>query len=418
MSNNIKYHLEPNQIIEPLGYMNLIVENYSKEINSRIIVVNDNGIVKGDSNKEFIGESFKHDEIKDALRGITASNVYFFKEYGHVLYISVPVMIQNDVIGAILISVPIDDIYETVRHINKQLIIISLASILIIAIFSFIFSGVVFRPIDRFTKAIIKMSQGDLKQKININTNDEFKKMGDAFNTMILKLDQVDNQRKDFVANVSHELRTPLSSIKLLSESLIHQNESNILIYKEFLNDISAEVDRLNNIIEELLILVDLDKEKLHVNYKITYINFLLEKIINRMKPLAQQKKIDLILDLNEKIQIKVDTEKIQQAVINIIHNAIKYTPENGEVNVSLYHKGRYVVIEVRDNGIGIPKESISHIFDRFYRVDKARTRNTGGTGLGLSIAHQIISLHQGVIEVESELGKGSIFYIKIPYDI
>jgi len=230
-----------------------------------------------------------------------------------------------------------------------------------------------------------------------------------------MKLDQVDKQRKEFVANVSHELRTPLSSIKLLSESLIHQNEDNIMIYREFLKDIDSEIDRLNNIIDDLLSLVDMDKEQLTINYKTTYVNYLLEKIISRLKPLADKKSISLSFIAGQRVQIKMDTEKIQQALINIIHNAIKYTPNGGQVKVRLYSDGKFIVIKIRDNGMGIPKESLSYIFERFYRVDKARSRNTGGTGLGLAIAKQVVNLHQGDITVESEVGKGSIFYVRIP---
>ena len=133
------------------------------------------------------------------------------------------------------------------------------------------------------------------------------------------------------------------------------------------------------------------------------------------MKPLAKKKSIQLKLSLKEKIQIEVDSEKIQQAIINIIENAIKYTQDGGIIEVKLFTEGKYAVIEIRDNGIGIPKESLPYIFERFYRVDKARSRSTGGTGLGLAIAWQIVSLHQGLIDVKSDAGKGSTFYIKLP---
>lgn len=418
VANNIKHFITLDSMSEAKMYVNPIAEKYSKDINGRVIVVDKSGIVKGDSNKEFLGETFRHKEIQNALNGQTSTNTFKFKEYGHVLYVAVPAIVQNRVVGATLLSISINDIYKDVNHIKLNLFFISIVCILLIALISFIFSGFAIMPLERFTKVINSIAKGDFKQRVEVNTNDEFKNMAYAFNAMIMKLDQVDKQRKEFVANVSHELRTPISSIKLLSESLLHQDEDDINIYKEFMMDIAAESDRLNNIIDELLSLVDLDKEKLHLNYKITYINFLLEKIVNRLKPLAEKKDIKLKLYLNEKIQIKVDSDKIQQAIINIIENAIKYTQEGGEVKVSLYSQGKWCIIEVRDNGIGIPENGLTHIFDRFYRIDKARSRKTGGTGLGLSIANQIVALHQGNIEVESKIGKGSVFYIKIPNDI
>lgn len=418
IANNVKSYIVLDSMYEATEHINLIAENYSKEISGRVIVVDDEGVVRGDSNKEYLGRAFKHIEIQDALKGQTSTNTYNFKEYGHVLYVVVPSIVQSRIVAATLISVSLNDIYEDVNKINQNLILISIACTLLIVIISFIFSGFAIMPIERFIKAINNMLKGDFKQKVIINTNDEFKNMADAFNAMIMKLDQVDKQRNEFVANVSHELRTPISSMKLLSESLLHQEEDNINIYKEFMLDIASETDRLNNIIDELLVLVDLDKEKLHLNYRITYMNFLLEKIVNRLKLIAEKKKINLKLHLNERIQIKVDSDKIQQSIINIIDNAIKYTQEGGEVKVRLYSQNKWCIIEIKDNGIGIPENSLYHIFDRFYRIDKARSRKTGGTGLGLAIANQIVTLHQGIIEVESKVGKGSTFYIKIPNDI
>lgn len=399
-------------------FLSTRIKPHSEELGSRIIVVNTENKVIGDSSEGYRGKIFMHKEIQDALNGKNVNGVYNFKNIGHVLYTAVPMIDKQERIGAILISTSLDDIYEQVAEINNKLMLISVTSIIFIALLSFIFASYLSNPIEQFTRAISQISQGKLNRRIVINSNDEFKKMGESFNIMLDKLDQVDKQRKDFVANVSHELRTPLSSVKLLSESLIHQEEKDINIYKEFLKDINSEVNRLNNIIDDLLALVDLDKKKLTLEFKITYINFLLEKIVARLQPLAKEKSIDLKLTLMDRVQINVDASKIQQSIINIIHNAIKYTPKGGKVEVILYTKGKFAIIEIKDSGIGIEKESLPHVFDRFYRVDKARARNTGGTGLGLSIAHQIVTLHQGTIEVESEVGKGSSFYIKLPTDI
>lgn len=406
----------PDRMKEP--YVKNLIKNYSKEINSRIIIVDNDYVVRGDSNNSFVGYIFKHIELQRALKGESVSNVYNFEEYGHVMYVAVPIISNNKIIGATLLSSSIDDSYNLIKELNKKLFFISLISIIFISLISFIFAGIIANPINKFINVINNISKGKLGERVQIESNDEFKMMADAFNVMIMKLEQVDKQRKDFVANVSHELRTPLSSIKLLAESLLTQKEQDISYYKEFLKDIDSEIDRLSNIINDLLLLVDLDKEKLKLNISPVYINFLLENIIKRFKPLANKKSIDLQLKLCEKIQMRIDGEKMQQAIINIIHNAIKYTPEGGRVRVSLYSQNKQVKIKVEDNGIGIPKESLSNIFDRFYRVDKARSRATGGTGLGLSIASQIVSLHGGSIEVESKLGEGSKFYIVLPYDI
>ena len=413
ISNRIRYQLVSDRMNENLTKSG--IKEYSKEINSRIIIVDKSHKVRGDSNNLFIDEVFYHDEINDALKGESNSNIYNFKNTGRVMYIAVPIVFDSQIIGATLISTSINDIYEEVKHISRKIDLISVICMLATGLIAFLFANVIFRPLDDLKGAIKSATRGQLQEVVNIKANDEFQEVGEAFNMMVLQLEQVDTQRKDFVANVSHELKTPLTSIKILSESLINQKNFDVDVYRDFLMDIDSEVDRLNNIITDLLSLVNLDKEKITLEYKPTYVNFLLEKIYLRLKPMAEIKNVDLKLVLNEKIQLKADSEKIQQAIINIIENAIKYTPSGGVVELKLYNENKEAIIEIKDNGIGIPAEKIQNIFERFYRVDSARARDTGGTGLGLSIAWQIVILHKGTIEVESEVGAGSTFYIKLP---
>lgn len=413
ISNRIRYQLVSNRMNENLTKSG--IKEYSKEINSRIIIVDEFHKVQGDSNNLFIGDVFNHDEINSALEGENNSSIYYFNNTGRVMYTAVPIVFDSKIIGATLISTSINDIYKEVKHISRKIDLISVICMIATGLVAFLFADAIFRPLDELKGAIKIATRGQLEERVNIETNDEFKEVGEAFNMMVLRLEQVDNQRKDFVANVSHELKTPLTSIKILAESLINQEEFDIDVYKEFLLDIDSEVDRLNNIITDLLSLVDLDKEKITLVYKPTYINFLLKRIYSRLRPMAEKKSVELKLVLNEKIQLRADSEKIQQAIINIIENAIKYTPSGGVVELKLYNNNKEAIIEIKDNGIGIPEENIPIIFERFYRVDKARSRDTGGTGLGLSIAWQIVTLHQGTIEVESVVGEGSTFYIKLP---
>lgn len=189
-------------------------------------------------------------------------------------------------------------------------------------------------------------------------------------------------------------------------------------MYREFLGDIDKEVSRLNKIIDSLLYLVDIEKKELQLEYQISYMNYMVENVIKQLTPLAEKKKnIEIRFDDTEKkLQIEIDKGKIQQCIINVLGNAIKYTPENGHVDVDLYRIKENVVIRITDTGIGIPEDDLPHIFERFHRVDKARARATGGTGLGLAIAQQIVNLHQGRIYAESEVGVGTKMYIVLPY--
>lgn len=395
-----------------------LINKYSKEIKSRVLIINKKGIVTNDSYELLKGRLLEHNEVQEALKGKSIAKEHTLKDYGKTMYVAVPIILHNSVYGAVFISSSLKDVYTNVNKIKRNYFLLSLLCIGITGFISFVFAHVIARPIEKLTDSITKMSQGNLEQKVEIVGNDELANLGRSFNIMSTKLAQVDKQRKEFVANVSHELRTPLSAIKLLSESLLHQQEADIDTYRDFLRDIDAEVDRLNRIIENLLGLVDIDKGKLELDYQVTYVNYLIEKLITSLKPLADKKHIDLRFIQFEKIQIKLDQIKIQQALTNIIYNAIKYTPEGGKVRVILYTEYNEMIIKIEDNGIGIPEESLPYIFDRFYRVDKARARSTGGTGLGLALSQQIVALHQGKIEVASELNKGTTFYIRLPKNL
>lgn len=392
-----------------------IVMRLSIEIKSRVMISDLNGKILIDSYNTLEGERLNEEELSLALLGKNVAKQHYLQDYGSVMYVAVPIVSRGRILGAVFISSSLEEIFLNIKRTMQKFMILSFFGLAITAFISFIFADIISKPIERLTEAVKRMAQGKFNQKVEVFGNDEISNLGRAFNLMTTKLDQVDKQRREFVANVSHELRTPLSSIKILSESLIHQEHAPEEIYREFLTDIDSEVDRLNKIIDSLLYLVDLEKENIHLDYQLTYVNYLVQKVFSSLKPLADKKGIKLNFTEKAKIQVMLDKFKIQQSLINIIGNAIKYTPENGEVDIELYSGQDNFVIKIKDNGMGIPEDELPFIFDRFYRVDKARARKTGGTGLGLSITQQLIALHQGEINVESEVNKGTTFYIVLP---
>jgi signal transduction histidine kinase len=396
-------------------YLDNLTKQYSVSLNSRVMIYDKFGRILSDSYRQFDYKNLDIDEINESLKDKIIWNTYYFRDFGNVIYLSYPVIYENEITGGIFISNSINELFDNAEEINNDIrLIIILIGILII-IGTTIISNHFLKPINKFYPVLAKLSIGDFSERVEVKTNDEFKLLANSFNGMSIKLNEVDQQRKEFVGNVSHELKTPLSSMKLLSESLLLENEKDINIYREFLYDINNEVDRLNNIVSDLLTLVDLDKKQLILNYQPAYLNYLVEKIVEQLRPLAEQKNITLKYEEIDSIQIKLDKDKIKQSIINIIHNGIKYTPEYGSVKIELYKEKDFAVIKIADNGYGISEKNLPYIFDRFYRVDKARSRNTGGTGLGLSISKQIVNLHHGTINVTSEVGKGTIFYIKLP---
>ncbi|BES64840.1 ATP-binding protein [Gottschalkiaceae bacterium SANA] len=388
------------------------LKEYSNKIQARILLLDPKLMVLEDSDDRLTNTVYASRDARDSLAGATVMRV---EEESDRLIVAEPIVYFGETIGVAIVVKPLTQLHLRVDEVTSALDIISIFGILIVLVISMMFSDLMTKPISELTETFTKMSQGNLHQRVEIHTRDELEKLATAFNIMSTKLDQVDYQRREFVGNVSHELKTPLASIKLLSSSLLGQEENDEALYREFLTDIDHEVDRLNEIIVDLLLLVDLDREKLSLNYKPALLNYLIEQILYRLQPVIKETESQVIFTPVDRIQLNCDGKKIEQAVYNVIQNAIKYSAPDGKVDIVLRREGKFAVIEVTDNGIGIQPEGIDHIFERFYRTDKARSRKTGGTGLGLSITNQIIELHQGRVEVESELGQGSKFKIWIP---
>ncbi|MBQ9815824.1 MAG: HAMP domain-containing histidine kinase, partial [Lachnospiraceae bacterium] len=233
---------------------------------------------------------------------------------------------------------------------------------------------------------------------------------------MLNRINRLETSRQEFVSNVSHELKTPLTSMKVLCDSLLMQEDVPAEMYREFMGDLSNEIDRENAIISDLLTLVKLDDDSAQpLNITSVNINNLVESTMKLVRPLAEKKNIEMIMETFRPIVAEVDEVRLSMALLNLIENAVKYNNVEGWVHVSLNADQTYFYITIEDNGFGIPKAAQEHIFDRFYRVDKARDRATGGTGLGLAITKRIVLSHNGIITVEGDEGIGTKFVVKIP---
>ncbi|WP_242837231.1 sensor histidine kinase [Alkaliphilus transvaalensis] len=418
LSNRIRLSINEEEEAFDQLLLSQMMEEVSRLIDGRILVVDRGNQVMYDSLHDYKNQYVDLLEVDRALKGENIANIYELSKYGKTMYIGVPITYYEKILGSVFLSVSLEGTYHRLNNIKNFLLIISFMTLVLIATISLLFSNLISGPIKQLTEAMQKTALGKLNEKVELEGNDEIGQLGKAYNYMSTKLSHIEKQRQDFVANVSHELKTPLSSMKLLSESILTQPDTPIEVYREFLQDIDSEIDRLNEIIESLLTMVDMNEEKLQLDFELTYVNYLVEKVVHSIKPLADKKNIKVLVNQWEKIQIYLDKGKIYQALMNIIYNAVKYTDDGGKVVVSILKEGKYVVIRIDDNGIGIPEESLPYIFERFYRVDSARSRKTGGTGLGLSISHQIISLHQGSLEVESKVNVGTSFSIKLPMQL
>lgn len=395
---------------------------------TRILVLDANGIVDFDSYNDLSEHGFlrrnlrnEYTIIDDLLAGkdMDPTTLYIgnsLSQQKWVMYSYSPITYEDQkIIGAVILSTSLSDIGEILQAIRSMLYRSSLMIIIFVILTSFGISAYITRPIKSLTDVIRKMGQGHLGQRVNVRGGGEFRELGDAFNIMSEKLENLDRARNEFVSNASHELKTPLSAIKVLAESLIHMGGDVPEIYIEFLNDINKEIDRLNAIITDLLSLVKMDAQENMGELDVVDMSDLVEKTVKSLEVLAKRKNITLDTIIEEGILTMGDAPRLQQAISNLVDNAIKYTPEGGRVMADVYRGDDQVIIKISDTGIGIPSEDIPHIFDRFFRVDKARSRYTGGTGLGLSITYKIILMHEGNIRVDSKEGRGTTFFVHLP---
>ncbi|WP_242219721.1 two-component system histidine kinase PnpS [Bacillus cereus group sp. BfR-BA-01380] len=246
-----------------------------------------------------------------------------------------------------------------------------------------------------------------------IGTNHEWKGIVLVFHD-ITELKKLEQMRKDFLANVSHELKTPITSIKGFSETLLDGAMENQQFREHFLHIILKESDRMQALIEDLLDLSKIEQQEFQLNMGVVDVKELLEEVGMILDNKAADKDIHLHVDVNEHVSVIGDAVRLKQVFINLMNNAILYTPAGGAVSVTFSHDSQNVYIKVSDTGVGIEKEEIPRIFERFYRVDKARSRNTGGTGLGLSIVKHLVEAHHGMITVESKIGVGTTFTVTL----
>ena len=317
--------------------------------------------------------------------------------------------------GVMLISVSTDTIVTTMEILNRKALIIE--SIMIFCIFAsaLLLAQLITWPFDRVSGAISEVKEGYTNDPITVSDYLETEQIANAFNSLLERMKMLDDSRKEFVANVSHELKTPITSVKVLADSLLAQQDVPPELYHEFMVDIAQEVEREDKIINDLLALVKMDKSAAQLNISVVNINELTEIILKRLRPIARKSNVEVTLISKREVIAEVDEVKISLILTNLVENAIKYNKEQGKVEVIVDADHQFFTIQVSDTGIGIPEESISQVYERFYRVDKSHSREIGGTGLGLAITKSAVLLHRGSIKLESVEGEGTTFLVKIP---
>ena len=322
---------------------------------------------------------------------------------------------NSKVVGVINITVTDMNMDDNVEYYRTFFTTVVLVVFILALVFAYAFSELIIRPLNSLNKSIRDISNGKTEDRVEGRSMYEYNRISDSVNVMLDRIKVLDQSRQEFVSNVSHELKTPMTSMKVLADSLLNEENVPAEMYREFMEDIVAEIDRENHIISSLLTMVKYDKSKADMEVSTVNINELIELILKRLRPIAVTKNVELVLESYRPVVAEIDEVKLTLALTNLVENAIKYNIENGWVRVSINADHKYFYVKISDSGIGIPTDNVEQIFDRFYRVDKARARETGGTGLGLSITKSVIQLHKGVIKLYSKENEGTTFTVRIP---
>ncbi len=388
------------QVISVLGELNV----------DRILITDAASLTLYDSgaNKDYV----QPPETTQALLGNDV--VYCRYENGVVRgYAAVPIVQYGRPVGCVYVS-DVDTAQGTIiRSLETNVLRISLAMEAIMILFSVVFAMISSKRMRRILHSVEMAREGEYSHKVQMHGGDEFGRLAKEFNRLTDRLQVSENAQRQFVSDASHELKTPLASIKLLSDSIL-QNEMDPETMREFVDDIGSEADRLTRMAQKLLAISK--AEVVNQEHEVVDLSETVRKVFKMLVTLADQKEIRLTSQMENGCTVMTEEDDMYQIIFNLVENAIKYNRHGGSVHLKLLRQEDDVLVVVEDSGIGIPEDAMEHIFERFYRVDKARSRQAGGSGLGLSIVHELVLRNYGQIEAEQREEGGTRFIVRFPY--
>jgi signal transduction histidine kinase len=386
--------------------------------NKEIVVVNRDGIVIGNSGLESIetGSSINRIQYKMLLNGASVEDE-FNDRFSNKRYLTIgkPVQRNGEFIGAIFVYASKSDMYTSLEQFQDILLLAGIGALLIALGITYIVSKRLSSPLLEMERATRKISSGDFETRLSVHSKDEIGFLASAINDLSEEIKTVRDNRREFFANISHELKTPITYLEgyasVLKKGLVSSTEER----DQYLEIIETEAKRLSILIHDLSELSMMEEGKVGLELQEIDLTDLIKHVL--VKPMIKAKEKGLtfrFLCNNDSQTILGDGLRIEQIMINLIENAIRYT-EKGSIDISLFTVRDFVKVEVKDTGSGIPKEDIPHLFDRFYRVEKSRSRQYGGSGLGLAIVKNLVELHGGTITVSSKVGEGTVFELSFP---
>ena len=385
---------------------------------SRLIITDQSGVAVYDSLPEGACTG-SYVLLPEVIRAASGYNVFAWQYHDGAMQsrAATPVMHYGVLVGCVYMME-----YDTaqgalIQALQSNILSITLILEFVVIVFSIAFSNAFSRRLRKVLSSMRIILEGDYSHKVNMDGHDELTYLGNEFDDLTEKLQTLEVQRRQFVSDASHELKTPLSSIKLLSDSIL-QNDMDPDTVREFVVDIGNEAERLNRMTQKLLSLSKVESQ-MDLDCEIIFMAPTIVRVTRMLSGIAKKNDVTIELDLKNDSSILILEDDLYQIVFNLIENGLKYNTPGGKLTVSLSKESENAVIRFADTGVGIPQNASEHIFERFYRVDKARSRKSGGSGLGLAIVSSIVEKNDGQILVESTLGKGTVFTVIFPaFDI
>ena len=393
------------------------VNNVVKQIGSlrvnRLIITDSSGISIYDSAENTqVGKYMMLPEIIQSLGGY---DVFSWNYHDGAMQsrAATPIMSYDTLIGCVYMMEYDTEQGALIKSLQNNTFYISLILEILVTIFAVFFSNSFTRRLRKIMVSMRIIREGDYSHKVKMGGNDELTVLGNEFNDLVERLQISEQKRRNFVSDASHELKTPLASIKLLSDSIL-QNDMDSETVKEFVGDIGNEADRLNRMTQKLLSLTRIESQE-DSDCEIVNIAPTVDRVVRMLTGIAGENQISIHTNIQQDCPILIIEDDLYQIIFNLVENGIKYNIPGGRLTVTVDRIDENAIVSVKDTGVGIPPDSVTHVFERFYRVDKARSRKSGGSGLGLSIVRNMIERNGGSITVESKVGEGSTFTLSFP---
>ena len=391
-----------------------IIERTTSLTFSRIVVTDARGLILFDSMG--VNATDTYALFPQVITGLSGKDVFTWHYYDGIMrsVAAVPIYQNEAISGCVYMMEYNPEQGQLMASLQKNIFTISLILEIGLLLFSILYARQFTHRLRKIMNSMQIISEGDYTHKVTLNGRDELSVLGNEFNVLTARLSTSESKRRQFVSDASHELKTPLASIKLLSDSIL-QNDMDMETTREFVNDIGNEAERLNRMTQKLLTLTKSEHNNSEITAEIISIASTVERVVKMLSGIAQENNITIHMDLTNDAQVLISEDDLYQIVFNLVENGIKYNVPGGTLRIRLYGRQDMAVLEVADSGIGIPQEALSHVFERFYRVDKARSRQSGGSGLGLAIVRGIVARNHGEIHVESTVGQGTVFTVEFP---